>query len=138
MITFVSDTELREKCSCFKIYIESEGDNQDENPIQKTKITQLKTSRGIERKMALEKGDIWVRPTTYMSLKNVYNRNHKKKETRQMILEYRGLSMINATALRPVSAENMNVVSNVSNVLTKAVRTSKSSIPNRLVLFRLR
>ena len=30
------------------------------NPIQKTKITQLKTSRGIERKMALEKGDIWV------------------------------------------------------------------------------
>lgn len=25
------------------------------NPIQKTKITQLKTSRGIERKMALEK-----------------------------------------------------------------------------------
>ena len=49
------------------------------NPIQKTKITQLKTSRGIERKMALEKGNIWVRPTTYM----------KKKETRQMILEYR-------------------------------------------------
>ena len=46
------------------------------NPIQKTKITQLKTSRGIERKMALEKGDIWVR-------------KHKKKETRQMILEYR-------------------------------------------------
>lgn len=27
--------------------------------------------------------------------------------------------MINATALRPVSAENMNVVSNISNVLTK-------------------
>lgn len=39
--------------------------------------------------MTLEKGDIWVRPTTYMSLKTVYNRNHKKKETRQMILEYR-------------------------------------------------
>ena len=35
--------------------------------------------------------------------------------------------MINATALRLVSAENMNVVSNVSNVLT-----------NRLILFRLR
>lgn len=30
LITFVSDTELREKCSCFKIYIESEEDNQDE------------------------------------------------------------------------------------------------------------
>ena len=59
------------------------------NPIQKTKITQLKTSRGIELKMALEKGDIWVRLTTYMSLKTVYNRKHKKKETRQMILEYR-------------------------------------------------
>lgn len=49
------------------------------NPIQKTKITQLKTSRGIERKMALEKGDIWIRPTTYMGLKTVYNRNQKKK-----------------------------------------------------------
>lgn len=59
------------------------------NPIQKTNITQLKTSREIERKMALEKGNIWVRPTTYMSLKPVYDRNHKKKETRQMILEYR-------------------------------------------------
>lgn len=59
------------------------------NPIQKTKITQLKTSRGIECKMALEKGDIWVRPTTYMSLKTAYNRNQKKKETRQMILEYK-------------------------------------------------
>ena len=57
------------------------------NPIQKTKITQIKTSRGIERKMASEKGDIWIRPTIYMSLKTAYNRNQKKKETRQMILE---------------------------------------------------
>lgn len=59
------------------------------NPIQKTKITQLKASRGIERKMALEKGDVWIRPITYMGLKTVYNRNQKKKETRQMILEYK-------------------------------------------------
>lgn len=58
------------------------------NPIQKTKSTPLKTSRDIEHKMALEKDDIWVRPTTYMSLKSVYNRNQKKKETRQMIMEY--------------------------------------------------
>ena len=33
--------------------------------------------------------------------------------------------MINATALRPVSAENMNVVSNVSNVLTKSSQNIK-------------
>ena len=50
------------------------------NPIQKTKITQLKTSRGIERKMALEKGDIWVRLTTYMSLKTVYIANIRKRK----------------------------------------------------------
>lgn len=59
------------------------------NPIQKNKTVQLKTSCGIERKMVLEMGDIWVRPTTYMNLKTVYNRNQKKKETRQMILEYK-------------------------------------------------
>lgn len=59
------------------------------NPIHKNKIAQLKASRGIERKMALEKGDIWVRPTTYIGLKTVYNRNQKKTETRQMILEYK-------------------------------------------------
>ena len=58
------------------------------NTIQKTRITQLKISRGINRKMALEKGDIWVRPSTYMNLKTVYNRNQKRKETRRMILEY--------------------------------------------------
>ena len=61
------------------------------NPIQKTKITQLKTSRGIERKMALEKGDIWIRPTTCIELKTMYNRNRQKKETRQMVLEYEGV-----------------------------------------------
>ena len=33
--------------------------------------------------------------------------------------------MINATALRPVSSENMNVVSNVSNVLTKRSQNIK-------------
>lgn len=33
--------------------------------------------------------------------------------------------MINATALRLVSAENMNVVSNVSNVLTKSSQNIK-------------
>ena len=33
--------------------------------------------------------------------------------------------MINATALRPVFAENMNVVSNVSNVLTKSSQNIK-------------
>ena len=59
------------------------------NPIHKTMIAQLKASHGIEQKMALEKGDIWVRPTTYMSPKTVYNRNQKKKETRQMFLEYK-------------------------------------------------
>ena len=59
------------------------------NPIQNTKRTQLKTSRGRERKMSLEKGDSWVRLTTYMSGRSVYKRKHKKKETRQMILEYR-------------------------------------------------
>lgn len=58
-------------------------------PIHKNKVAQLKASRGVERMMALEKGDIWVRPTTYMNLKTVYNRNQKKKETRQMILEYK-------------------------------------------------
>lgn len=58
-------------------------------PIHKNKIAQLKASRGVESMMALEKGDIWVRPTTYMNLKTVYNRNQKKKETRQMILEYK-------------------------------------------------
>ena len=50
------------------------------NPIQMTKITQLKTSRGIERKMAFEKGDIWVRSTMYMNSKTLYNRNQKKKK----------------------------------------------------------
>lgn len=59
------------------------------NPIHKNRVAQLKASRGVERKMALEKGDIWIRPTTYMDLKTVYNRNQKKKETRQMILEYK-------------------------------------------------
>ena len=59
------------------------------NPIHKNKVAQLKASRGVERKMALEKGDILVRPITYMGLKTVYNRNQKKKETRQMILEYK-------------------------------------------------
>ena len=59
------------------------------NPIHKTKIAQLKSSRGIERKMTLEKGNIWIRPTTCMGLKTVYNRNQEKKETRQMILEYK-------------------------------------------------
>lgn len=59
------------------------------NPIHKNKVAQLKASRGVERMMALEKGDIWIRPTTYMNLKTVYNRNQKKKETRQMILEYK-------------------------------------------------
>lgn len=29
-IPFISDTKLREKCSCIKIYLESEGGNQDE------------------------------------------------------------------------------------------------------------
>lgn len=33
--------------------------------------------------------------------------------------------MINATALKPVSAENINVVSNVSNVLTKRSQNIK-------------
>lgn len=59
------------------------------NPIHKSKVAQFKANRGVERKMALEKGDIWIRPTTYMDLKTVYNCNQKKKETRQMILEYR-------------------------------------------------
>ena len=59
------------------------------NPIHKNKVAQLKPNRGVERKIALEKGDIWVRPITYMGLKNVYNRNQKKKATRQMILEYK-------------------------------------------------
>ena len=59
------------------------------NPIHKNKVAQLKVNRDVERKMALEKGDIWIRPTTYMGLKTVYNRNQNKKETRQMILEYR-------------------------------------------------
>lgn len=59
------------------------------NPIHKNKVAQLKANRDVERKMALEKGDIWIRPTTYMGLKIVYNRNQKKKETRQMILEYK-------------------------------------------------
>ena len=59
------------------------------NPIHKNKVAQLKANRDVERKMALEKGDIWIRPTTYMGLKTVYKRNQKKKETRQMILEYK-------------------------------------------------
>lgn len=59
------------------------------NPIHKNIVAQLKVSRGVERMMALEKGDIWIRPTTYMNLKTVYNRNQKKKETKQMILEYK-------------------------------------------------
>lgn len=58
------------------------------NLIQNRKITQLNASRGIEREIALKKGDIWVRPTTCMELKTMYNRNRQKKETRQMILEY--------------------------------------------------
>ena len=39
------------------------------NPIHKNKVAQLKANSGVERKMALEKGDIWIRPTTYMGLK---------------------------------------------------------------------
>lgn len=58
------------------------------NLIQNSKITQLNASRGKEREIALKKGDIWVRPTTCMELKTMYNRNRQKKETRQMILEY--------------------------------------------------
>ncbi len=58
------------------------------NSIRKRKITQFNTSRGIEREIALRKGDIWIRPTTCMELKTMYNRNIQKKETRQMVLEY--------------------------------------------------
>lgn len=39
------------------------------NPIHKNKVAQLKANRDVERKMALEKGDIWIRPTTYMDLR---------------------------------------------------------------------
>lgn len=58
------------------------------NSIQKCKITQLNASSGIEREIALKKGEIKVRPTTFMELKIMYNCSRQKKETRQMILEY--------------------------------------------------
>lgn len=88
LITFVSDMKLREKCRCFKIYLESEGGNQEKNSIQKSKLSQFNASRGIEREVVLRKGDIWIRPTICMELKTMYNRNRQKKETRQMVLEY--------------------------------------------------
>ena len=61
------------------------------NLILKRKITQFNASRGIEREIALKKGDIWIRPTTCIELKTMYNRNRQKKETRQMVLEYEGV-----------------------------------------------
>lgn len=45
------------------------------NSIRKRKITQFNASRGIEREIALRKGDIWIRPMTCMELKTMYNRN---------------------------------------------------------------
>ena len=89
------------------------------NPIHKNKVAQLKASRGVERKMALEKGDICSSHHLHGLEDCVQPQPEEKGNQTDDSGIQGGLNMINATALRPVSAENMNVVSNVSNVLTK-------------------
>jgi len=58
------------------------------NQIQRRKIKQFNARRGIEREIALKKGDIWTYPTTCMELKTKYNRNRQKKMTKQIVLGY--------------------------------------------------
>lgn len=53
------------------------------------KLKEYNTSRGIERKKALERGDIWVRPTMCMEMHSKYHRNSSKRELRRMKTECR-------------------------------------------------
>ena len=52
------------------------------------KLKEYNTSRGIERKKALERGEIWVRPTMCMEMSSKYHRNRRKREERRIKEEY--------------------------------------------------
>ena len=58
------------------------------NKMQKEKISRYKASRGVERQNALERGNVWIRPTICMEMKTTYSRNRQKKETRSIVQEY--------------------------------------------------
>ena len=47
---------------------------------QKRKLASYAASRGVERKQALERGDVWIKPVMYMEMKTKYNRCHQKQE----------------------------------------------------------
>ena len=53
-----------------------------------SKLKEYNTSRGVERKKALERGDIWVRPTMCMEMHSKYHRNSRKREERRIKAEY--------------------------------------------------
>lgn len=52
------------------------------------KLKEYNTSRGVERKKALERGDIWGRPTMCMEMHSKYHRNSGKRELRRMKEEW--------------------------------------------------
>ena len=52
------------------------------------KLKEDNISRGIERKKALERGEIWVRPTMCMEMSSKYYRNSRKREERRIKEEY--------------------------------------------------
>ena len=48
------------------------------------KLKEYNTSRGDERKQALEKGKVWIKPTMSMEMKSKYHRNRSKREVRKL------------------------------------------------------
>ena len=52
------------------------------------KLKEYNISRGIERKKALERGEIWVRPTMCMEMSSKYYRNSRQREARRIKEEY--------------------------------------------------
>lgn len=52
------------------------------------KLKEYNASRGAERKRALEKGEVWIKPTMSMEVNSKYHRNSSKREFRRLKEEY--------------------------------------------------
>lgn len=50
-----------------------------------SKIKDCSARAGENRKKALERGDIWIKPTMCMETRSKYNRKRSKGELRKMI-----------------------------------------------------
>lgn len=52
---------------------------------KKEKIREYKANSGLQRKEALARGDIWVKPTMSIEVRSRYHRKRSKNELRKML-----------------------------------------------------